>query len=224
MKPTELKPLPGRLLGEIISGNYVTETGIEVVQGLKRQKPEKVRVIAIGGPFAHRWETKLDASKVYKITDKEREYAAMPGEIAWFKRAVGGKCAFKNEEGKTVEHLVLKNDDIVAVERDVHDKPGNQESNINVHAKALRAVRDIILVEPLWDGFVEGSKIIHTHDQDKEYIGNVKGKVISIGPELHTRLKVGDVVFWRRHEGTKIELGGRKFLALMPRWVEGLLS
>jgi Co-chaperonin GroES (HSP10) len=92
------RPAKGIILGEVIDGNFTTDSGIVIVQNLKKQKPRKVRVIAVGGAFTN---------------DKgiPQEYYAKTGDVAYFKMAEGKQMTINGKN-----YLFLENKDIVAVE------------------------------------------------------------------------------------------------------------
>lgn len=100
MTAKHVRPLKGKLLGEILDGETVSPGGIIMVGSLKRNpKPRKVRIIAIGGPFED------------PKTGKSQEYRAKPGQVAFFKLAEGQKVEINRKRC-----LILENKDIVAVE------------------------------------------------------------------------------------------------------------
>lgn len=91
------RPARGKLMGEILEGDKQTESGIIIVQ-TKKQKPRKVRILAIGSTFE-------DEKGV------RQAYRAKPGQTAYFKLAEGQKIKIDRKE-----YLILENSDIVAVE------------------------------------------------------------------------------------------------------------
>ena len=92
------RPARGIVLGEIIDGSYTTDSGIVVVQNLKKQKPRKVRVVAIGESFRNE-------------KDQVQQYYAYPGDVAYFKMSEGKQMTINGKN-----YLFLENKDIVAVE------------------------------------------------------------------------------------------------------------
>lgn len=86
------KPLRGMLIGEIVDGDYQTESGLYVVSGMKNQKPRRVRILSTGAPF-------------------RKEYRAKVGDIAHFKLSAGRKLTIGRKRC-----LLLANEDIVGVE------------------------------------------------------------------------------------------------------------
>lgn len=80
----------------------------------------------------------------------------------------------------------------------------------------------MVIVQPIYDGNVEGSKLIQLHDRDKQTIGNVYGLVVAIGPEYPWKLKVGDKVLFRRHEGTPFMHEDKEHVSLKSKWVEAI--
>lgn len=92
-----LKPLKGQVIGEVLDGDEVSPGGIILVS-VKKKKPRRVKVVAIGEPF----EDKKGNPKQYHVK---------VGDVAFFKLASGRKLRRDRKE-----YLVLENDDIVAVE------------------------------------------------------------------------------------------------------------
>ncbi len=86
----------------------------------------------------------------------------------------------------------------------------------------IKAPRDMVIVEPVYAGKVEGSKLIITADRDTKYIGDFHGIVVAVGPQYKHGLKIGQKVIFRRHEGTPIEIDGVEFISLQSKWVEAL--
>jgi co-chaperonin GroES (HSP10) len=99
--------LRGQLLGRIIEGNYETESGILVVDSLKKKKPGKVHIMAIGTR-----DEIIPMKGVYFLNGKDEleAYAALPGDFAFIKMSEGKKILI---EGRNC--LILENKDIVAV-------------------------------------------------------------------------------------------------------------
>lgn len=206
LKIDQITPTRGLLLCAPILGQYETESGIIVVQDMKRNpKIERAKVLKIGGPFTVHGGRICNVCGENACRKKERPgtYWAQVGDTIWMKRG------FKKVdiEGKT--HCFVPNEDIVATNRDC----------LGVF---LLAPADMVLVEPIYDGLVEGSKLFVLHDRDKEYVGNFHGVVVAVGPEYQYGLKPGDKIRFRRHEGVKVEVDGRKMLALKSRWVDGV--
>lgn len=206
LKKESITPARGWLFCEPILGRYETESGIIVVTDLKKNpKIERMRVISVGGEFTlhGRRGCELCDSGGDVCDKKERpgKYWAEPGDTIWMKRG------FKkfDIEGKT--HCLVHNSYLVATQ----DLAGT-----------FAAAGDMVLVEPVYDGMVSGSKLIVMHDRDKEYIGNFYGEVIAVGPEYPFNVKQGDKIHFQRHEGVKVEINGRKLLALKQRWVAGV--
>lgn len=87
----------------------------------------------------------------------------------------------------------------------------------------LQAVRDIVLVEPVYE---KQSGLIWIPDQAQKQNSDFYGIVISLGPEcpIKDEIKSGDKIIFRRHEGTPIEHEGKKYLALQPKWVEAKME
>ena len=202
LKKEQIIPARGLLFCEPILGQYETESGILVVKDLKRNpKIYSMKVISIGGPFTihGRKDCKI-CGGFCKKKERQGKYWAKPGDTIWMKR--GYKKI--DIEGKT--HCFLHNSDIVAVKR----------------GDILAAPADMVLIDPVYDGMAEGSKIIFLADRDKEYVGNYWGIIVSVGPEYPWILKTGDKIRFRRHEGVKVEVDGKKLLSLKSKWVDGL--
>ena len=112
------RPTKGKLLGEIIGGEYTSPGGIIVVD-VKKKKPRKVRILAVGGPGKQfiqvTKEGIIPAPSDYPlfVNDKGEleEYRAKPGQTAYFKLAAGKPFKIGGKEC-----LILNNEDIVAVE------------------------------------------------------------------------------------------------------------
>lgn len=81
---------------------------------------------------------------------------------------------------------------------------------------ALKAVRNCVIVKLLYDEKI-GSIVVP--ETAKQYSGSFTGKVVAIGPEYRYDLKVGDKVYFRRHEGHRIRYRGENYLSLRSRWV-----
>ncbi len=88
----------------------------------------------------------------------------------------------------------------------------------------LKAPDNLVIVEPVYSSFADGSQIIQVHDRDKKYIGSFHGIVISVGPRNGLGIKSGDKVLFRRHEGTPIEHEGKEYLSLKSKWIEAVLN
>lgn len=86
-------PLKGKILGLIIDENYTTQGGILIINNIKKKKPQKVRVIAVGRPMP------------------DSNYRASVGDVAYFKKAEGIKLTIDRKP-----YLILENEDIIAVE------------------------------------------------------------------------------------------------------------
>jgi len=82
----------------------------------------------------------------------------------------------------------------------------------------IKAVRDTIIVSVEYAEKI-GSVIVP--DQAKQYHGSFTGKVIAIGQEYpyQDELKVGDTIWFRRHEGHKVIVGDKTYLSLRNKWV-----
>ena len=91
------RPTKGKLLGEVISGDRETASGLIIVE-IKTKKHRKVRVLAVGQDFE-------DSKGV------RQAYRAKPGDTAYFKLAEGQKVKINGKEC-----LILENSDIVGVD------------------------------------------------------------------------------------------------------------
>ena len=202
----QIIPARGLLFCEPLLGQYETESGILVVKDMKRNpKIDKMRVIRVGGPFTIHARVDCEICGTDGRCKKKEipgTYWAGPGDIIWTKRG------FKKMDVQGKTHCFVKNSSIVAISRDAN----------------FRAPGDMVLVDPVYDGMVAGSKIIMLHDRDKEYIGNYHGVVVAVGQERKDRLKPGDKIHFRRHEGVKVEYEGKKLLSLKSKWVDCLSS
>lgn len=226
LKIGQVTPARGILLCEPILGQYETDSGIIVVRDMKKNpKIEKMTVIKAGGPFTIHGGRHCNICGEDACRKKERpgKYWAAPGDTIWMKRG------FKklDIEGKT--HCFVPNEDIVAtlevVMEDVPDKsiPSYMQASPGKWG-IFKAPADMVLVEPIYDGLVEGSKIFVLHDRDKEYAGNFHGIVVAVGPDYKHGLKTGDKIRFRRHEGVKVEVDDRKLISLKAKWVDGVES
>ena len=104
-----IKPYRGWLFGEVIGGDYETESGILVVKHVGRRnfKIDKFKVLAIGGPFM-----------VYEKDEQGRiedswpgSYDAKVGQIAYMKRGTAKPQVINGKK-----YCFVKNEDIVGAE------------------------------------------------------------------------------------------------------------
>ena len=93
-----IKPTKGKIFGQILDGDYVTESGIIVVNSLKRKKPRCILVLAVGDAFCDK-------------KGKPQTYRARPGQTAYFKLAAGKELTIDRKR-----YLIIENEDIVAVD------------------------------------------------------------------------------------------------------------
>lgn len=82
----------------------------------------------------------------------------------------------------------------------------------------LEAVRDTVLVKIEYAEKI-GSIIIP--DKAKQYSGDFKGIVKSVGPDYKYDVKEGDRVYFYRHEGHKVIVNEETFMSLRARWLMG---
>ena len=90
----------------------------------------------------------------------------------------------------------------------------------------LKALRDEIIVKPIYETEQDAIVIPESAQEYKQYHGAVYGEVISVGPKFSLRfergcLVPGDKVIWQRHEGKRINYNNQKYLAVCSRWVMG---
>ena len=227
LKPSQITPARGWIFGEAILGEYETPSGILVVKDLKRNpKVEKVKVLSLGGPFTIHGRIKnciiceTNIGGVCERKSRPGRYWAQPGDTVWMKRGTAKKLSLGDEKadvwkGKT--YCFVRNEDIVARFTAPIHMPGPEDADIPAQ---LDAPRDLVIVEPVYTGVFEDSKLFVMHDRDKEYIGQFHGIVAAAGPDYPYGLKVGDKIRFRRHEGVKIEIGDKKYLALKAKWIE----
>lgn len=87
----------------------------------------------------------------------------------------------------------------------------------------LEAMRDEVIVRPIYEE-KRGTIIIpESAKQFKQYHGSIYGIVMSVGPDWKKKvpeeLKPGDKVVWVRHEGKKCYEDGQLYFVLSRRWV-----
>ena len=80
----------------------------------------------------------------------------------------------------------------------------------------LKAVRDTVIVKIEYSETMRG---IIVPEKAKQYSGNMCGIVVAIGPDYKADLKVGEKVFYRRHEGHRIIVGQDEYISLREKWV-----
>lgn len=187
-KQFDLTPIAGQLIGETITGDYETSSGLIVVQDLKKGNwPRKVRIVAVGGKF-------FDTSEI------EQSYSAAVGDTVWIRKNSGKELRHNRKD-----YLCLDNQFIIAIET----------------PQGFTAPRDMVIVEP---HFEEKNDLIYIPENTKEYQGNFYGIVHSVGPRYPWALGLGEKIAFRRHEGTPIERGGKKFLSLKAAWVDAVIN
>ena len=96
MNINKMKVMPGKIFGEILSNEEITEGGLIITTRIK-EIPRKAKVLKVG-------PGKRD--KKGKII----ESCVKPGEVAYFKKNFGFKW---REEQK--EYIFLRNDEITGV-------------------------------------------------------------------------------------------------------------
>lgn len=103
---SKLRPTRGKLIGEILSGDYVSRGGIFIVNSLKKKTPEKVKILAIA-----RQERETNYPRFENAKGVDELYRAKPGQTAYIKRREGQRMTIDRKD-----YLVIENIDIVAVE------------------------------------------------------------------------------------------------------------
>src|SRR3990167_2729254 len=110
LRKEQITPVRGILFCEPILGRYETDSGLVIIQDMKRNpKIEKMRVISIGGPFTIHGSNHCNVcGEGCDEEERPATYWAWPGDTIWMKRG------FKKVdiEGKT--HCFVPNEDIVA--------------------------------------------------------------------------------------------------------------
>lgn len=112
LNPSMMNPLPGRIYGHAILGQYETASGILVVKDMKRNpKVETMVVTAIGGPFTIHGGRRCRICKE-GCTKKERPgtYWCKPGDTVWMFRGT-----FKKHPVDGIPYGFIRNEDVVAV-------------------------------------------------------------------------------------------------------------
>ena len=91
----------------------------------------------------------------------------------------------------------------------------------------MKTIGKTIIVKPVWTKRVGQGKIILpiVEGARHKYIGDFYGVVVAVGKrsEFRNDLKVGDKIWFRRHEGKSFHYGGEEYLLLKDRWVHALL-
>lgn len=88
----------------------------------------------------------------------------------------------------------------------------------------LQALRNEIIVRPIYEEKTRSGIIVpQWARQYKLYHGSIVGEVISVGPDskFKDEIKVGDKIYWRRHEGKKVWYERKLYFAVKERWVMG---
>lgn len=88
----------------------------------------------------------------------------------------------------------------------------------------LQALRDDVIIQPLYEQ-KKGKIIIPDRaGKFKQYDGEVRGLVISVGSRYKYDVIPGDLVIWRRHEETKAFENGKLFLVIKSKFLEARLA
>ena len=86
--------------------------------------------------------------------------------------------------------------------------------------KELQAVGNMIIIKVHYNDKVNS---IHLPDATKRFVGNYWGEVVSIGPDSKKDLKIGDKVYFARHEGIRIDHDEKDYYALKDMHIAGVL-
>jgi len=197
----DVHPLPGQLLCLPILGQYETESGLIVVKDMKKNpKIEKVKVVKVGPEFMDRSFRKPCLGT----------YWARPGDIMWPFRGMARPVNRATLQGKV--HYFIHNEWVEAA-------LGADDT--------LRAPADRVIVELEYQSTVEGSSIFLIADRDKATIGDVRAKVVAVGPEYRYEVSPGDYIVITRLkngaiEGTQFEHAGVKYASVKSKWVEAV--
>ena len=117
LKLDQVKPSRGLLFCEALTSRYETDSGIIVVNDLKKNpKIEKAKVISVGGPFTihgRRGEDKCpicvrDSGLGCKRPETKGIYWAKPGDTIWMRRG------FKKVDIQGKTYCFVPNEDITA--------------------------------------------------------------------------------------------------------------
>ena len=89
----------------------------------------------------------------------------------------------------------------------------------------MKALEDFVIVKPVYKQTRGDSKIIIPDVGSRhKYFGDFYGIIQSIGPKFKDPkklLKVGDKIYFTRHEGKKFFWKGEEYLNLKSRWILG---
>ena len=88
----------------------------------------------------------------------------------------------------------------------------------------LQALRDEIIVRPIFEKHKGLVIIPQSAKKYKQYDGQVFGEVLSVGLRHKLGVQAGDRICWMRHEGKKIVYQGNVYFAVRERWVMGKIS
>lgn len=207
-----LKPPPGHVIGEIVGTTFETPAGLSVVSSMKKNpKPERVIVVACGGPFFRQRRRTRKKSEEARYSPCRHwwasdSYAAEPGQIAYMKPGRGRRLEWKDKK-----YLCLKNDDIVGV--------------ADTFESRIQATHDNVIVTPHYEQEFEG---ILVPDEHAQRFADFHGETVSVGPDAErlffTHKRSGEKVAFVRHEGWPFTHNGVKYLAVRPRWIMGFIE
>lgn len=100
LDPKTIQPIAGKILAQALGGDYETDSGLYVVDSDPNAWPKKCLVVAVGGPFEDE-------------KGKTQTYRAKPGQTVFIKKKAGQMLNLNRKK-----YLVLKNEEIVAVDGD----------------------------------------------------------------------------------------------------------
>ncbi len=87
----------------------------------------------------------------------------------------------------------------------------------------LQALRDDVIVKPLYETKKSAIIIPQSAVKYKKYDGQVRAEVISVGKNYpYDELKQGDRIVFQKEEGVKFVYQGETYLKLKSRWVQCL--
>jgi len=90
----------------------------------------------------------------------------------------------------------------------------------------LQALNSNIIIKPIYEEKKSSLIIPRSAKEYRQYYGQIYGEVISIGDDYPYKndLKIGDKIYFQRHEGKKILYQGEMYLVLRERWIHGVIE
>ncbi len=90
----------------------------------------------------------------------------------------------------------------------------------------LQALRDNIIVKPLYEEKRSSIIIPKMAKEWKQYNGNVYGLVISVGKDykLKDEIKPGTIIAFEKNEGIKFTYAGETYFKMRSRWIHGTVN